>query len=106
MLAPIGVQTLATQFWAFQQNVAYGAAAPYALVMVALALVPGALLALWFDRESALAGQVPMSAIELRSGAKSFGATPVLAGVDLTVPAGRSPPCSAHRAAARRRCCG
>jgi iron(III) transport system permease protein len=51
VLAPIGVQTLATQFWAFQQNVAYGAAAPYALVMVALAVVPGALLGLWFDRE-------------------------------------------------------
>ncbi len=51
VLVPIGVQTLATQFWAFQQNVAYGAAAPYALVMVALALVPGTLLGLWFDRE-------------------------------------------------------
>jgi iron(III) transport system permease protein len=51
VLAPIGVQTLATQFWAFQQNAAYGAAAPYALVMVALAVVPGALLGLWFDRE-------------------------------------------------------
>jgi iron(III) transport system permease protein len=51
VLAPIGVETLATQFWAFQQNVAYGAAAPYALVIVALALVPGALLGLWFDRE-------------------------------------------------------
>jgi iron(III) transport system permease protein len=51
VLAPIGVETLATQFWAFQQNVAYGAAAPYALVMVALALVPGTLLGIWFDRE-------------------------------------------------------
>jgi iron(III) transport system permease protein len=51
VLAPIGVQTLATQFWAFQQNVAYGAAAPYALVMVGLAVVPGALLGVWFDRE-------------------------------------------------------
>ena len=51
VLAPIGVETLSTQFWAFQQNAAYGAAAPYALVMVALALVPGALLGLWFDRE-------------------------------------------------------
>jgi iron(III) transport system permease protein len=51
VLAPIGVQTLATQFWAFQQNVAYGAAAPYALVMVALAVIPGALLGLWFDHE-------------------------------------------------------
>jgi iron(III) transport system permease protein len=52
VLAPIGVQTLSTQFWAFQQNAAYGAAAPYALVMVALAVVPGALLGLWFDRET------------------------------------------------------
>ena len=51
VLAPIGVQTLATQFWSYQSEVAYGAAAPYALVMVALAMIPGALLALWFDRE-------------------------------------------------------
>jgi iron(III) transport system permease protein len=51
VLAPIGVHTLATQFWAYQSEVAYGAAAPYALVIVALAMVPGALLALWFDRE-------------------------------------------------------
>jgi iron(III) transport system permease protein len=51
VLAPIGVQTLATQFWAFQQNIAYSAAAPYALVMVALAIIPGTLLGLWFDRE-------------------------------------------------------
>jgi iron(III) transport system permease protein len=51
VLAPIGVETLATQFWAFQQNIAYSAAAPYALVMVALAVIPGALLGLWFDRE-------------------------------------------------------
>jgi iron(III) transport system permease protein len=51
VLAPIGVQTLATQFWAYQSAVSYGAAAPYALVIVALAAVPGALLALWFDRD-------------------------------------------------------
>jgi iron(III) transport system permease protein len=52
VLAPIGVQTLATQFWAYQSEVAFGAAAPYALVIVLLAVVPGALLGLWFDRES------------------------------------------------------
>jgi iron(III) transport system permease protein len=51
VLAPIGVQTLATQFWAFQQNIDYAAAAPYALAMIVLAAIPGALLALWFDRE-------------------------------------------------------
>ncbi len=51
VLAPIGVQTLATQFWAYQSEVAYGAAAPYALVIIALAMIPGTLLGLWFDRE-------------------------------------------------------
>ena len=51
VLAPIGVQTLATQFWAFQQNIDYASAAPYALGMIVLAAVPGALLALWFDRQ-------------------------------------------------------
>lgn len=50
ILAPIGVQTLATQFWAYQSEVAYGAAAPYAVVIVALAAIPAAVLALWFDR--------------------------------------------------------
>jgi iron(III) transport system permease protein len=50
VLAPIGVETLATQFWAYQSEVAYGAAAPYALVIVGLAAIPGALLGLWFDR--------------------------------------------------------
>lgn len=50
VLAPIGVKTLATQFWAYQSEVANGAAAPYALVIVALAVLPGALLGLWFDR--------------------------------------------------------
>ena len=51
VLAPIGVQTLATQFWAYEREVAYGAAAPYALMITAIALIPGTLLALWFDRE-------------------------------------------------------
>ncbi|HUO38898.1 MAG TPA: hypothetical protein VMU34_14170, partial [Mycobacterium sp.] len=50
MLAPAGVKTLATQFWAFQTEGSYGAAAPYALVIVAVAVLPGALLGLWFDR--------------------------------------------------------
>ena len=51
VLAPIGVQTLATQFWAFQQNIDYASAAPYALGMIVLAVVPGTMLALWFDRD-------------------------------------------------------
>ncbi|HEY5285921.1 MAG TPA: iron ABC transporter permease [Solirubrobacteraceae bacterium] len=50
LLAPIGVQTLATQFWAYQSEVAYGAAAPYALLIILLAALPAAFLALLFDR--------------------------------------------------------
>ena len=50
MLAPAGIKTLATQFWAFQDEGSYGAAAPYALVIIAVAVVPGMLLGLWFDR--------------------------------------------------------
>jgi iron(III) transport system permease protein len=50
LLVPYGVHTLATQFWAYQTNASYGAAAPYAVVIVALAAIPAAVLTLWFDR--------------------------------------------------------
>ncbi|MGC1908166.1 MAG: ABC transporter permease subunit, partial [Candidatus Dormiibacterota bacterium] len=53
ILVPTGVQTLATQFWAFTGNVSYGAAAPYAAAMVAISVVPGILLGRWFDRRPA-----------------------------------------------------
>jgi iron(III) transport system permease protein len=36
LLAPIGTRTLATQFWSNSNSVAYGAAAPYAALMVLL----------------------------------------------------------------------
>ncbi|GAB1646638.1 ABC transporter permease [Krasilnikovia sp. MM14-A1259] len=36
LLAPTGTQTLATQFWAYSDGLAYGQAAPYAAVMVML----------------------------------------------------------------------
>jgi iron(III) transport system permease protein len=50
ILVPTGVQTLATQFWTYQQNLAYGQAAPFALVMIAIAAVPSYVLARFFDR--------------------------------------------------------
>jgi iron(III) transport system permease protein len=53
LLIPTGVRTLATQFWAYQTNAAYGAAAPYAVVMVALAALPSYILTMWFDRRPA-----------------------------------------------------
>ncbi|HTZ87375.1 MAG TPA: ABC transporter permease subunit, partial [Solirubrobacteraceae bacterium] len=40
LLAPIGTQTLATQFWAKASTLSYGAAAPYAGLMVAISALP------------------------------------------------------------------
>ena len=50
ILVPTGVETLATQFWAYQQNLSYGQAAPFALAMIALAAVPSYVLGRYFDR--------------------------------------------------------
>jgi len=44
LLRPTGVNTLATQFWAYTSDFAYGAAAPYAALMVAISAVPAYLL--------------------------------------------------------------
>jgi len=50
ILVPTGVHTLATQFWAFESNTSYGAAAPYAALIVAIAAVPTYVLGRYFDR--------------------------------------------------------
>jgi iron(III) transport system permease protein len=54
LLVPTGVQTLATQFWAYaEEGVSFGAAAPYAAAMIVISAVPAYLLGRWFDRRSA-----------------------------------------------------
>ncbi len=50
ILHPTGVATLATDFWQFTNNFAYGAAAPYALGLLLVAMIPGLLLGRWFER--------------------------------------------------------
>ncbi|HXX90914.1 MAG TPA: iron ABC transporter permease [Acidimicrobiales bacterium] len=51
LLVPTGVQTLATQFWAYaEEGVSFGAAAPYAATMMVMSVVPAFLLGRWFDR--------------------------------------------------------
>ena len=40
LLAPIGTQTLATQFWADASTRAFGAAAPYAALMIGISALP------------------------------------------------------------------
>ena len=50
VLIPTGAQTLATQFWAYQQNLSYGQAAPFALAIIATAALPSYVLGRFFDR--------------------------------------------------------
>jgi iron(III) transport system permease protein len=50
ILVPTGVETLATQFWQYQGQGAYGQAAPFALLMIAVAAVPSYVLGRYFDR--------------------------------------------------------
>ena len=50
ILRPTGVETLATGFWAFTNNFAYGAAAPYALALLLVAMLPGLVLGRWLER--------------------------------------------------------
>lgn len=72
VLHPTDVQTLATQFWAYQSNLSYGQAAPYAAVMMLIAAVPGYVLGRWFDRQpmaatgAAAAAGVTGAAAELK----------------------------------------
>lgn len=65
ILVPTGVETLATQFWAYQQNLAYGQAAPFALLMIAIAAVPSYVLGRYFDRMPAQASGAPTVATPL-----------------------------------------
>jgi iron(III) transport system permease protein len=44
LLRPTGVNTLATQFWTYTTNFSYGAAAPYAGLMVLISAIPAFLL--------------------------------------------------------------
>ncbi|MFZ0173177.1 MAG: iron ABC transporter permease [Acidimicrobiales bacterium] len=50
ILIQANVETLARQFWAYQQYFSYGQAAPFALVMIGIAAVPSYVLARFFDR--------------------------------------------------------
>ena len=105
LLAPIGVTTLATEFWSRASSVAYGAAAPYALLLIA-AVRPGDLAA----RPAGSPVARPTAGVghdraAVRGLSKGFGGRPVLR---RDRPRGRrtgSPRCSGRPAAARRRCC-
>lgn len=44
LLRPTGTETLATRFWTYTSELSFGAAAPYAAVMVAISAVPAYLL--------------------------------------------------------------
>jgi iron(III) transport system permease protein len=50
VLIPTNAQTLATQFWAYQTNLSFSQAAPYAGVIMLIAAIPSYVLGRWFDR--------------------------------------------------------
>ena len=52
LLIPTGAQTLATQFWAYESNLSYGQAAPFALAMIVIAAVPSYVLGRFFNRSA------------------------------------------------------
>ena len=52
MLRPTGLDTLATELWSRTEIAAYGAAAPYALTLIAVAAIPAWLLTRATDRAS------------------------------------------------------
>jgi len=56
LLVPTGMQTLATQFWSYETNLSYSQAAPFALVMMVVAAVPGYLLGRFFQRPAVTRG--------------------------------------------------
>ncbi len=95
LLSPLGTSTLATEFWAASSAARYGAAAPYAALLIAIS-VPATV---WLARQSrrgavraAPSGSRPwrcrMSELVVSGVHKSYGAEPVLSGVDLFVPDG------------------
>jgi iron(III) transport system permease protein len=59
VLIPTNAQTLATQFWALQDNLSYAQAAPYAGVMLLIAAVPSYVLGRWFARLPSRGGAAP-----------------------------------------------
>ena len=56
VLVPTGVQTLATQFWQYQSAGSYYQAAPFALVMIAVAALPSIVLGRFFNRAARAQG--------------------------------------------------
>ena len=82
LLRPTGTETLATHFWTYASALSYGAAAPYAAVMVGVSAIPTYLLVRQLD-----AAHV-MNAVSVSGLKKAYGATRVLDGLELEVPAG------------------
>jgi iron(III) transport system permease protein len=58
LLIPTGSQTLSSQFWAYESDLSYGQAAPFALVMIAVAALPSYVLGRFFNRSSDAEGIV------------------------------------------------
>jgi iron(III) transport system permease protein len=63
VLIPTGTTTLAWQFWAYETNLSYGQAAPFALAIIVIAAVPAYLLGRFFDRLPQRATHAPVPSL-------------------------------------------
>ena len=74
LLRPTGVDTLATRFWTYTTNFSYGAAAPYAGLMVLISAVPALLLSRRMRSSRARARHEP--AARSAASGRATGASP------------------------------
>ena len=91
LLRPTGVDTLATQFWVYTSDFSYGAAAPYAGLMVLISAIPAYLLSrrmatLATNEPALMSSASDLWVLDLWKGYPH--GKPVLQGVNLSVPAG------------------
>ncbi len=89
LLAPIGVETLATQVWADTSTLAFAAAAPYAALMVACSLGSTWLLCATLRGRRARGSMTQPAELRVEGLGKAFGGDAVLRDVSLSVPAGK-----------------
>ena len=105
LLAPIGTNTLATGFWSSASTLSYAAAAPYAALMVLISAVPTYLLTRKVAAFGGLTRHERGSGPDRSKTCRRTSTRPFSAASTSRSTPARSRPCSAPRAAARRRCC-
>ncbi len=88
ILIPTGAHTLATAFWAQESNTSYAAAAPYAALLVIIAVVPGYRTRPLSRPHPYPQDWHPMTRLSVSTLHHGYGSQPVLRGLSLEVQPG------------------